>query len=394
MVGSTPGQTFWGHWSPTKVVIFSQQMRNLCRFFDPNEAESDSHESRKYLSRNFVKVDPQRTNAAVAQGAVPERSELIGTEISGWRVGEIIGIGGTAVCFVVTAESTGTIAVMKVLRPQYVHNDDLKRRLRKEAEIARTVSHPGIVRMMDEGTLADGSPYVVFEKVSRESLATLLRREHRLPEEVAVWIMLRVLAIVNAAHMHGYIHRDIKPEHIVFDTVWIGNRDHVRIRLLDFGVCWAENSTTQEKQKEMGRVFGTPSYVSPEQASGEIDIDPRADVFTSGVVLFEMLAGRMPFVASSVTNLLRRIIKEEAPSLKAYAPDASDYVERIVGKAMSRERDGRFTDARTFARVLMPLLKDSKRAEETLLSYLSYEVDASMMVPSSKTTAATSFVAA
>ncbi|UJR84835.1 serine/threonine-protein kinase [Sandaracinus amylolyticus] len=297
-----------------------------------------------------------------------ERSELRGTILDGrYLVGEVLGIGGTAVVFEAERIDDGADVVIKTLRPIFVDNPDLVRRLRREGEVARTVAHPGIVPVIDEGTLPDGSPYLVLERVRGECMARLLRRVGTLAPEIVGAIMMRVATILHAAHAHGYVHRDVKPEHIVMDREVDGS---LRVRLLDFGVCASDRAPADERQREVGRVFGTPSYVSPEQASGDPDVDARADVFGMGVVMFEALTGRLPFTGSNVANLLRRIIREDAPRAGLIRHDLDFAWDEFVARSMARVQDDRFPTMRALARGVAPLVGDRRIAESRLLALL------------------------
>jgi serine/threonine-protein kinase len=296
--------------------------------------------------------------------ALGERAELRGTVLEGkYLVGERIGIGGTGVVFAATRLLDGAAVVVKTLRPCFLDHPDLGRRLRREAEVARVVPHPGIVPVLDEGFVDDGSPYVVMEHAHGESLSRLLLRRGPLSGEETVAIAVRVCAILHAAHRAGYTHRDVKPEHVLLDRDASGD---LVVRLLDFGVCAAPTQPADERQREVGRVFGTPSYVSPEQASGRIDIDGRADLFSLGILMWECLTGRLPFRASNVANLLLRIIREDAPPLVLAAPHVSPELADTIHVALAREPDRRFPSARAMARALTPFLADRVATERQL----------------------------
>jgi serine/threonine-protein kinase len=196
---------------------------------------------------------------------------------------------------------------------------------------------------------------------------------------------MRVSAILHAAHAHGYVHRDVKPEHIVMDRAPGGG---LRIRLLDFGVCAAATAPQDEKDREVGRVFGTPSYVSPEQASGDPDVDARADVFGMGIVMFEAITGRLPFTGSSVANLLRRIIREDAPRAGLARHDLDFPFDECIARALARDPDDRFPTMRALARGLAPLVGDRRIAEERLLALVDSRAPAIEAVKTRRDSAA------
>ncbi len=302
-----------------------------------------------------------------------ERAELRGRILDGrYRVGEVLGIGGTAVAFEAERLEDGEPVVVKVLRPSFVDNPDLVRRLRREGEVARTVVHPAIVSVFDEGILsgypgADGSPYLVLERIHGECLQRVLRRVGVLAPDVVGAITMRVATVLHAAHQHGYVHRDVKPEHVFMDRAPDGS---LRVRLLDFGVCASARAPKDERDREVGRVFGTPSYCSPEQASGNPDVDGRADVFGLGIVMFEAVTGRMPFSGSTVANLLRRIIREDAPRAGLMRHELSFAFDEVIARALARDPDERFHSMRALNRALSPLVADRPVVDRTLLSIL------------------------
>jgi serine/threonine protein kinase len=305
-----------------------------------------------------------------------ERSDLRGRTLDGrYRLGDILGIGGTAVVFEADRLSDGEPVVVKVLRPTFVDNPDLVRRLRREIEVFRNVRHPGLVPMYDEGILsgfpgADGSPYLVMERVYGECLQRLLRRTGTLSADLVGAIAMRVASILHAAHAQGYVHRDVKPEHILMDRDENGS---LRVRLLDFGVCASVRAPKDERDREIGRVFGTPSYVSPEQASGDPDVDARADVFGLGIVMFEALTGRLPFSGSNVANLLRRIIREDAPRAALIRQDLHHAFDAVVAASLARDPEDRFPSMRSLSRALNPIVADRASIDRRLTSVLRFE---------------------
>jgi eukaryotic-like serine/threonine-protein kinase len=300
---------------------------------------------------------------------VEERAELCGQTLDGrYRVLHRIGLGGTGVVFEAISLRDRTRVAIKTLRPCFLKHPDLGTRLRREREVSRRVLHPGVVRFSDEGALDDGSPYMVMPLLQGESLARLLTRLGELSQAEVVALAARVASILHAAHVAGYVHRDVKPEHIFLGTT---PRGELRMHLLDFGVCSSAQAPADEKKREAGRVFGTPSYVSPEQASGEVSIDGRADLFGLGVVMFEALSGRVPFSASHVSKLLLRIIRDDAPRLSGFVSGLDAGLEHIVAKLLARDPQLRMPSARALSRALLPLSRDRLTAERLLASRIS-----------------------
>lgn len=300
--------------------------------------------------------------------ALEERSELRGTVLDNrYEVRDRIGLGGTGVVFEGVSLRGKTPVAIKTLRPCFVNHPDLGRRLRREGEVARRVRHPGIVPVIDEGTLEDGSPFIVMPLMSGESLARILLRSNELPTDEVCALMIRVAAILHSAHCAGYVHRDVKPEHVLLNR---SATDDLVVHLLDFGVCSSADAPEDERKRENGKVFGTPSYVSPEQAAGEPNVDGRADLFSLGIVMFEALSGKLPFSGSTVSKLLVRIIRDDAPRLCEVAATIAPELDMLVAKLMAREPDERLPSARALARALSPHAGDRKLVERSLAARL------------------------
>lgn len=314
-----------------------------------------------------------------------ERMDLRGAVLDErFELGSPLGIGGTSVIFDAVRLEDGAPIVIKVLRDTFAFNPELARRLEREGEVARNVIHPGIVPVLAEGRLDDGSPYLALERLDGECVARLLRRLGPMEPEVVATIALRAAAILHAAHNAGYVHRDVKPEHIVLARTPDGRLD---VHLLDFGVCADRGAPEDEKDSERGRVYGTPAYVSPEQAAGMPDVDGRADVFSLGIVMFEMLAGRAPFMGSNVANLLRRIIREDAPRIGLMLPDLDLRYDTVVARAMSRRIEDRFRSARQLARALLPLVGERREVERRIADRIRHRPTQQELSPTAPGTA-------
>jgi serine/threonine-protein kinase len=294
-----------------------------------------------------------------------ERSEFVGEVLDRrYRILRRIGLGGTGVVFVATPIRGDGFVAVKMLRRAYASHRDIIRRMRREAEVARAVRHPGIVPVIDEGTLYDGSPYLVMPKMNGESLLRLIRQNGRLEPSETAAMAVRVCEILHAAHAAGYTHRDVKPEHILLDRDETGA---LQVYLLDFGVCASRAGAEEDHSAEMGKVFGTPSYVSPEQAAGRPDVDGRADLFSLGVVMFEALTGRVPFMELPVSKLLLRIIKNDAPRVSSSFPGIDPALDELVARLLSRNPLQRPRSAERVARMLAPFAGNQGSAEARLM---------------------------
>jgi len=311
-----------------------------------------------------------------------ERGELRGQLLDGrYRIGNAIGMGGTGIVFEAERLATLERVVVKMLRPTHAGNSDLMSRVRREVEVARRVFHPGIVPVIDHGALADGSPYLVMKHMRSESLSSYLRRCGPLnPREIAV-VMARLSSILHSVHRHGYVHRDIKPEHILLNR---GGHGELDVHLLDFGVCAADTAPADERARERGRVYGTPSYASPEQASGNPFVDARADLFGVGIAMFEALTCKLPFTGADVTAVLRRIIRENAPRVRHLSPLVDDEMDELIAKLLSRSPAARHPSARALMRALDPWLQDRVATERALAATLQVAPDTSSIRPTAQ----------
>lgn len=314
--------------------------------------------------------------------ATRERSELRGVILDGrYRVGHVIGVGGTGIVFEAERLATLERVVVKMLRPMHAANFDLMARVRREVEVARRVFHPGIVPVIDHGTLEDQSPYVVMKYMRSESLASYLRRHGTVDSREIAVIMARLASILHSVHRHGYVHRDIKPEHILMNRGPYGELD---VHLLDFGVCAAETAPPDERARERGRVYGTPSYASPEQASGNPFVDARADLFGVGVTMFEALTGELPFTGRDVNTVLRRIIREDAPSASSLSNAICPDMDGVLAKLMHRNPASRPPSARALMRSLDPWLLERVRTERALATKLQVIADTASIRPTAR----------
>lgn len=305
--------------------------------------------------------------SAVESLADNERTGLTGRTLDGlYQVGPRLGGGGTGIVFEAQCLQTQRAVAVKTLRPQLIHHLDLGTRLRRELEVSRRVVHPSVVRFFGDGTLEDGSPYLAMPLLRGVSLGRLLLRYGELPAPIVLLLASRLSSVLHSAHMAGYVHRDVKPEHVLLSET---ERHELRVHLLDFGVCWSATAADDERRREAGRVFGTPSYVSPEQASGEVKVDGRADLFGLGVVMFEALTGNVPFTASTVTKLLLRIIREDAPHVCELV-EVDARVDALVSQLLARDPAQRMPSARALSRALLPFAAGRAAAERQLLSML------------------------
>jgi serine/threonine-protein kinase len=253
-----------------------------------------------------------------------------------------IGRGGMATVYLAEEVKHRRPVAIKVLHPEPGQALGGERFLR-EIRIAARLSHPHLVPLLDSGE-SEGHLYYVSAFVPQGSLRDRLRTEGRLPVADATRIACEVGAALDYVHRAGFVHRDVKPENILFAD------GHAL--LADFGIARACSADRLEPITASGLVFGTPEYMSPEQASGDQDLGVRSDVYSLGCVMFEMLAGAPPFTGGPARAIMVRQVTEPPPRLRAIAPDVPAAIESAVARALSKDPDHRYATVGAFTTAL------------------------------------------
>ena len=263
--------------------------------------------------------------------------------ISRYHVSSIIGVGG--LCTVYRAEDLrrGREVALKVLPIEKAQVKELAARFQREVVTTKRIEHPNVATISDSGSLDDGALFLVMELLQGRLLATQLQAG-RLPQARALSIARQMLSGLAAAHALGIVHRDIKPDNVMLLDAPDGSGEP-QVKLFDFGI--ASNERAAMKLTAPGTAFGTPEYISPEMATGQ-KVDARADLYSVGVVLFEMLAGRMPFVRQDGIEYLRAHVNEAPPRPSEVAPEAgiSTALDEVVLRALAKKADDRHASAK------------------------------------------------
>src|ERR687887_2909759 len=258
-----------------------------------------------------------------------------------------IGRGGMGVVYHARDERLKRRVTVKVLPPELAFREEIRIRFLREAETAARLSHPHIVPIHSVGEGPDGLVYFVMAYVDGESLGARLKRRERLPPEEARRIMMETADALGAGHALGIIHRDVKPDNILLE----GSRG--RTVLTDFGIAKALTSTTGPGTlTATGVAIGTPHYMSPEQAAGDREIDGRSDLYSLGVVTFQMLAGELPFHAPTVPGILMKHITEQAPLITDRRPALPDELAACVMRCLEKDPEDRWPTADALRRAL------------------------------------------
>jgi len=255
-----------------------------------------------------------------------------------------LGRGGMATVYL-AREARGQRAVaVKVMHPGLVADIGAERFLR-EMEIAASLAHPLIVPLSESGH-AGGVPYYIMPYVEGESLYSRLQRERQLPLEAALQITHDVAAALGYAHGRGVLHRDVKPENILL----AGGRALVA----DFGLARAIGAADYRRLTETGVIVGTVFYMSPEQLREDRGLDQRADIYSLGCILFEMLMGGPPFTGRSLTEVATRILRAPVPSVSQARAGVPGSVDAALVRALAKSAAGRFATMQEFAAALPP----------------------------------------
>jgi eukaryotic-like serine/threonine-protein kinase len=275
------------------------------------------------------------------------------------RVGEVvagryrligrIGRGGMGSIYEAEHTSTGKRFALKTLLPGLDRIGDIARRFEREARASSVLNHPNVISVTDFGALEDGSLYLAMELVRGRPLGDLLD-EGGVAQDRAFTIGRQVIEALGHAHAHGVIHRDLKPDNVMVLDAGESAEERDRVKLLDFGIAKVVGDAAEQvggdKLTQAGVAFGTPDYMAPEQALGEA-VDARADLYAMGVILFELFAGRKPFVNEDKIGVLRMQVSVPPPRLAEAAPGRwfAPALEGVIAKALEKRRGDRYANA-------------------------------------------------
>jgi serine/threonine protein kinase/Tfp pilus assembly protein PilF len=260
-----------------------------------------------------------------------------------YRLDRELGRGGMATVFLALDLRHERRVALKVLHPELSSALGSDRFLR-EIKLAARLNHPHIVPLFDSGE-AGGFLYYVMPVVEGESLRDRLLRDGRIPLEQALNLVRGIASALDYAHRQDIVHRDIKPENVMLQDG--------EAMVMDFGIAKALSIAAGDTLTQAGMMIGTPAYVSPEQAAGENLIDGRSDQYSLGCVLYEMVSGKKPFTGPTAQAVLSKRFSDPVPSIRAVFPDATDYMETAVLRALSKEASERYTTTMDFAKALV-----------------------------------------
>ncbi|ATB32568.1 serine/threonine-protein kinase [Melittangium boletus] len=299
--------------------------------------------------------------ATLARG---EQDDYIGRTLAQkYKVEALIGEGGMGKVYRARQEALDKLVVLKVLRQSLLNDDRTVARFKREAKAASRLNHPNSISILDFGQAEDGALFIAMEFVPGQDLHTVLSKEGPLPEPRIARIVSQVLSALYDAHSAGVIHRDLKPENIMVEQ---RRNEPDFVKVLDFGIAKIQDGGNDDGPAltRNGFVCGTPEYMSPEQARGST-LDHRSDLYAVGVILYQLITGRLPFESDSAVGFATKHLTEEPvpPSRRRPEVRVSPAMDRLIMRALSKSPDDRPQDAEAFKAELLAVV-DKEREKE------------------------------
>src|SRR5580704_6900787 len=261
-------------------------------------------------------------------------STLLGTSLNGrYRLEARIGAGGMSTVYRAFDETLERQVAVKLMNREVTSDSDELERFRREARAVAQLSHPHVVGVIDAGE-DDGRPYIVLEYVEGETLKERIRRLGRLPITEAVAYAIEISRALGAAHARHIVHRDVKPQNVLIDQ-------EGSAKVTDFGIA---RTLEEDGLTAAGRVLGTTDYVSPEQALGQ-HVNGQSDLYSLGIVLYEMLTGEVPFHGDSPVAVAMKHVREDIPDVQLRRPQISAATAAVVDRAVAKDLSRRYPDA-------------------------------------------------
>jgi eukaryotic-like serine/threonine-protein kinase len=279
---------------------------------------------------------------AAQTDASTEHDRLIGARLQKYEIRALIGQGGMGRVYEAWNPSIDKLVAIKVLAEPAQRHPQAAARFQREARAAGAIDSPFIVEIFDAGQTEEGWPFIVMELLRGETLAAHLASKTKLAAVETVRIASQVLRGLSRLHDASIVHRDLKPENIFLVDA---DPDPSLAKILDFGVSKLAASDAQSSLTREGNVLGTPAYMSPEQAQGDVDIDARSDLWAVGAVMYQCLTGRQPFQGSTYEQVIVRICSSEPIALQTLAPDCPDGVARAIERCLTKDPSERFSSA-------------------------------------------------
>jgi serine/threonine protein kinase len=253
---------------------------------------------------------------------------------SRYEILDMVGKGGMGEVYRVYDLNVAEVMALKLLLPNIASDDNIIKRFTNELKLARKIAHRNVCKMYDLNE-DDGVPYITMEHVSGEDLKSLIKSEGRLPEEYVIDIVIQVCEGLAEAHKSGVVHRDLKPQNLMID-------ERATVKILDFGIA---RSMEARGMTRTGMMIGTPEYISPEQAEGE-ESDQRSDIYSLGVILYEMITGRVPFKGDTALSVALKHKTQIPLAPRKLNPVISDGLSQVILTCMQKDKESRYQEVR------------------------------------------------
>ena len=285
----------------------------------------------------FCPSDGVRTELVTDSQLPAAADPMLGRVIDGrYRVEKMIGEGGMGIVYQIVHVILGKRMALKILRGEMARDPEVVQRFIQEAQSATQIGHQNIIDISDFGKLADGNIYFVMEFLDGESLTSFIGRGGSVPAQKAIHIIRQISSALDGAHERGIVHRDLKPDNIYL--VKQGNDDSF-VKVLDFGI--AKVGGASSKLTKTGMIFGTPHYMSPEQAAGQ-SVDRRTDIYALGIIMYEMFAGRVPFDGDTFMGILSKHMFQDPIPPSQVKGAALGAIEDIILHALAKKAGDRY----------------------------------------------------
>jgi serine/threonine-protein kinase len=272
-----------------------------------------------------------------------------------FKILQKIGSGGMGAVYKASQADMSRMVAIKILHPKLAGRKDLVSRFRREARAMAHLTHPNTVKVLDYGELEDGSLYIIMEYLEGKNLNQVVRKEGPLPPERAIPVLIQVCGALQEAHLQGIVHRDLKPENIFLSTN-AGLKDYPKV--LDFGLAKVTERELRPGSimlTQEGMVFGTPEFMSPEQAQGKV-LDARSDIYSLAVILYEVLTGKLPFDARTPMEYIQMHVNKPPIALdeRVQGKTFPQGLWPVLKKALEKKPEDRYATAAEFADSLKP----------------------------------------
>jgi predicted Ser/Thr protein kinase len=285
----------------------------------------------------------------------PNQTLGLGQTFGRYQIRKVLGSGSMGSVFLAHDAQLDRQVALKVPQLEHDSTGELTQRLYREARAAATLNHPNICPIYDVSE-HEGTCFIAMGYVSGQPLAAYIASKKRQPEREAAKVVRKLALALQEAHQHGILHRDLKPTNIMIDK-------RGEPIVMDFGIaCWFDDQT-QTRLTQQGAIVGTPAYMSPEQIEGRSKIGPASDIYSLGVLLYQILTGRCPF-EGTVLNVISQVLHQDPPDAREFRPDLSPELIAICERAMRKNPPDRFASMLDFAKALTAFLNGSPRGEK------------------------------